>query len=523
MGRYLNQGNENFQKSVNSEIYIDKTGLIEYTNRVINTLQGYVCISRPRRFGKSMAANMLTAYYSRGCDSRELFNEFEISKSMDFEKYRNKYNTISLNMQEFLSRSNNIDELIDRVKKLVLRDIKKEYQEVDYFDDTDLIESIQDVYEEKKCPFIVIIDEWDCIFREFRQDKEAQEKYLDFLRDLLKDKACIHLAYLTGILPIKKYGTHSALNMFDEFSMLNPGPLASYVGFTEKEVEALCIQYKMDIEEVKTWYDGYSFSSEPSVYSPRSVVNSMLFGKIENYWNQTETFEALQAYIDMNFEGLKDDVLSMIAGESVPVNTGSFTNDMTTFRTEDDVLTLLIHLGYLAYDSDNKTVKIPNNEVRNEYVNSVSASDWGEVSKALKESADILQAIWQGRTKQVAEGIRQAHFETSHIQYNDENALSYTISLALYAARNFYTVHRELAGGKGFADLVFIPRKKFQEKPALVVELKWDKMVEGAINQIKKKEYCQSLEEYKGNILLVGVNYNKKTKVHECMIEEYEK
>lgn len=523
MGRYLNQGNENFQKSVNSEIYIDKTGLIKYTNRVINTLQGYVCISRPRRFGKSMAANMLTAYYSRGCDSRELFNEFEISKSMDFEKYRNKYNTISLNMQEFLSRSNNIDELIDRVKKLVLRDIKKEYPEVDYFDDTDLIESIQDVYEEKKCPFIVIIDEWDCIFREFRQDKEAQEKYLDFLRDLLKDKACIHLAYLTGILPIKKYGTHSALNMFDEFSMLNPGPLASYVGFTEEEVKTLCIQYKMDIEEVKTWYDGYSFPSEPSVYSPRSVVNSMLFGKIENYWNQTETFEALQAYIDMNFEGLKDDVLSMIAGECVPVNTGSFTNDMTTFRTEDDVLTLLIHLGYLAYDSDNKTVKIPNNEVRNEYVNSVSASDWGEVSKALKESADILQAIWQGRTKQVAEGIRQAHFETSHIQYNDENALSYTISLALYAARNFYTVHRELASGKGFADLVFIPRKKFQEKPALVVELKWDKMVEGAINQIKKKEYCQSLEEYKGNILLVGVNYNKKTKVHECMIEEYKK
>lgn len=197
----------------------------------------------------------------------------------------------------------------------------------------------------------------------------------------------------------------------------------------------------MDIEEVKTWYDGYSFPSEPSVYSPRSVVNSMLFGKIENYWNQTETFEALQAYIDMNFEGLKDDVLSVIAGECVPVNTGSFTNDMTTFRTEDDVLTLLIHLGYLAYDS----------------------------------------------------------------------------------ARNFYTVHRELAGGKGFADLVFIPRKKFQEKSALVVELKWDKMVEGAINQIKKKEYCQILEEYKGNILLVGVNYNKKTKVHECMIEEYKK
>ena len=523
MGRYLNQGNESFEKSVNSEIYIDKTGLIKYTNRVLNTLQGYVCISRPRRFGKSMAANMLTAYYSRGCDSGQLFAGFEIAESLDFEKYRNKYNTISLNMQEFLSRSSNVEELLSRVEKLVLRDLKKEYPDVDYFDETDLTGSMQDVYEEKKCPFIVIIDEWDCIFREFASNKEAQERYLDFLRNMLKDKAYIHLVYMTGILPIKKYGTHSALNMFDEFSMISPGPLASYVGFTEEEVEKLCRQYQMEIEEVKSWYDGYSFPAAPSVYSPRSVVNSMLFGKIENYWNQTETFEALQVYIDMNFAGLKDDVLSMIAGESVPVNTGSFINDMTTFRTEDDVLTLLIHLGYLAYDSETKTVKIPNNEVRSEYVNSVAASDWGEVSKALKDSADILNAIWQKRPEQVAEGIRLAHFETSHIQYNDENALSYTISLALYAARNFYTVHRELAGGKGFADLVFVPRKKFLDKPALVVELKWDQAAEGAISQMKKKEYCRSLEEYEGNILLVGVNYNKKTKAHECIIEEYHK
>ena len=521
MGRYLNPGMESFIKSVNSEIYVDKTGLIQYTNRVINTLQGYVCVSRPRRFGKSMAANMLTAYYSRGCDSRELFSKFEISESPDFEKYRNQYNTISLNMQEFLSRSDSVEALVDRVKKLVLRELKREYPDVDYFDDTDLVESMQDIYEMEKCPFVVIIDEWDCIFREFRQNKEAQEKYLDFLRDLLKDKACIHLAYMTGILPIKKYGTHSALNMFDEFSMINPGPLAPYVGFTEVEVECLCRKYGMDMDEVKAWYDGYSFPLSSSVYSPRSVVNSMLFGKIENYWNQTETFEALQVYIDMNFDGLKDDVLSMIAGESIPVNTGSFTNDMTTFRTEDDVLTLLIHLGYLAYDSENKTVKIPNNEVRNEYVNSVAASDWGEISIALKQSADTLNAIWQRRPQQVAEGIQMAHFETSHIQYNDENALSYTISLALYTARNFYTMHRELAGGKGLADIVFVPRKKFPDKPALVVELKWDKSADGAIHQIKNKEYCRSLDEYKGNALLVGVNYNKKTKVHECIIEVY--
>ena len=223
---------------------------------------------------------------------------------------------------------------------------------------------MQDIYTYTSCPFVLIIDEWDCIFREYKTDKQAQERYLDFLRNLIKDKAYIHLAYMTGILPIKKYGTHSALNMFDEFSMLDPGPLAAYVGFTEEEVQKLCERYQMDMTEVKSWYDGYSFEQEPSVYSPRSVVNCMRFRKIGNYWNQTETFEALQMYIDMNFDGLRDDVLSMLAGEHVPINTGSFTNDMTTFRTEDDVLTLLIHLGYLGYDAENRCIFIPNNEVR---------------------------------------------------------------------------------------------------------------------------------------------------------------
>ena len=523
MGIYLNPGNNKFKRAVNSDIYVDKTGLMKYTNSIVDTLQSCVCVSRPRRFGKSMAADMLTAYYSKGCDSRELFSSLEIAKDENFEEHLNKYDTIFLNMQEFLSRSSNVKELLERVEGKVIRELKKQYPDVELYDENDLAETMQDIFAESECPFIVIIDEWDCIFREFKHDKAAQEIYLDFLRDLLKDKEYIYLAYMTGILPIKKYGTHSALNMFDEFSMIDPGPLAEYVGFTEKEVEALCQKYQMDINEIKNWYDGYSFEEVESVYSPKSVVSCMRLGKLGNYWNQTETFEALQIYIDMNFEGLRDDILSMIAGETVPVNTRSFTNDMTTFRTEDDVLTLLIHLGYLGYRYADKTVFIPNEEIRSEYVSAIAVSDWGEVSKALKNSADTLQAIWQGREEQVAEGIRQAHFETSHLQYNDENALSYTISLALYAARNFYTVHRELSGGKGFADIVYVPRKRFLDKPALVVELKWDKNAEGAIQQIKEKEYCRSLEEYKGNLLLVGINYDKKTQVHTCKIEQYRK
>ena len=520
MGNYLNPDISTFARVVNSEIYVDKTGLIEYTNRSAKTLQSYICISRPRRFGKSIAANMLSAYYTCEYDSRELFSNLKIASSDSYEKHLNKYDVIFLNMQEFLSQSSNVEEMLSLLKKSVIWDLLDKYPDFRYFDETNLMRTLQDIYNKTKRPFVVIIDEWDCIFREYITDKKAQEKYLDFLRDLLKDKGYVALAYMTGILPIKKYGTHSALNMFDEFSMIDPGPLAEYVGFTEAEVRMLCEQYQMDMTEVKCWYDGYSFENEISIYSPRSVVSCMRFKKIGNYWNQTETFEALRIYIDMNFEGLKDDVLSMIAGNTVPVNIGNFSNDMSTFHFEDDVLTLLIHLGYVSYDYDSKTVKIPNEEVRAEYVNSVSASEWGEVSKSLKNSADTLEAIWQKRPKQVAEAISQAHFETSHIQYNDENALSYTISLALYAARNFYVIHRELAGGKGFADLVFIPRKKFPEKPAIVVELKWDKDVDGAIAQIKNKEYCRSLEEYRGNVLLVGVNYNRKTKVHECVIEE---
>ena len=522
MGVYFNPDHSNFQKIINSDIYVDKTGLLAYTNSVINTMQGYVCVSRPRRFGKSIAANMLAAYYSRGCDTREMFSGFEIAKEDSFEKHLNQYNTIFLNMQEFLSQSEDMDDMLKLIKKSVLWELLEEYPNLRYFNTKNLTRTMQDIYNNMKCPFIIIIDEWDCVFRENRMNREAQERYLDFLRDLMKDKGYIYLAYMTGILPIKKYGTHSALNMFDEFSMLEPGPLAPYVGFTADEVEKLCADYQISVDEVKSWYDGYTFD-DISVYSPRSVVNCMRLGKIGNYWNQTETFEALKSYIEMNFDGLRDDVLSMLAGETVPVNTGSFTNDMTTFRTEDDVFTLLVHLGYLTYDEKNKCVYIPNNEIRTEYVNVVSSSDWGEVTEALKNSADILRAIWDGKAELVARQIEKAHFETAHIQYNDENALSYTISLALYAARNYYHIYRELAGGKGFADLVFIPKTKFADKPAMVIELKWNRNAETAITQIKQKKYCECLKEYQGNLILVGLNYDKKTKEHNCIIEKFVK
>ena len=521
MGIYLNPSNDKFKEALNSEVYVDKSELIKYTNKVIHTTQKCLCVSRPRRFGKSITADMLAAYYSKGCDSIELFSGLRIAAEESFKKYISQYDTIFLNMQEFLSQSNNIGEVISLIKKSVLWELLEKYPSYRYFDTENLTRTMKDIYQNSKCPFIVIIDEWDCIFREYKEEKIAQEHYLDFLRDLLKDKGHIHLAYMTGILPIKKYGTHSALNMFDEYSMINPRQLADYVGFTEQEVSVLCQKYHMDLEEMKEWYDGYQFEGTKTIYNPRSVIAAATSGKFDTYWNQTETFEALRIYIDMNYENLKEDVLSMMAGEHILVNTRSFSNDMTTFQNKDDVLTLLVHLGYLGYNNMEGTVYIPNNEIKLEYSNAVSVSEWGEVSKALKNSSATLKAIWEKRANLVVQGIEQAHFETSHLQYNDENALSYTISLALYEARNFYSVYRELPGGKGFADMVFVPKKKFPDKPAIIVELKWDKDAKGAIKQIKEQNYCESLKEYYGNILLVGINYNKKTKVHSCIIEDF--
>lgn len=523
MGIYLNPGNLKFKRSVNSEIYVDKTELIQYTNKVIGTEQCYICMSRPRRFGKSMTANMLAAYYGRNEDSRELFSDFAIAQDPSFPMHLNQYEVLFLNMQEFLSRSDSVQEMLEQIRASVLWDLLDEYGEFRYYDSGNLNRTMEDIFQNTRIPFVVIIDEWDCIFREYKTDQEAQKQYLDFLRDMLKDKSYIALAYMTGILPIKKYGSHSALNMFSEFSMTNPRKLAEYVGFTEKEVWELCREYHMDMDEVKEWYDGYHFPYVGAIYNPRSVVEAMMSGMCDTYWNQTENFEALKLYIDMNFDGLKDDIIAMMNGKHVGVNTGSFTNDMATFHSKDDVLTLLIHLGYLAYSFQEKQVYIPNSEILNEYANAVRVSDWGEVSRALAVSRATLDAIWEGREEQVAKALAEAHLETSHLQYHDENALSYTISLALYVARNYYTVYRELPTGKGFADMVYLPRKAYADRPALVVELKWDQSAEGALAQIKRQEYSSSLKDYQGNILLVGVNYDRKTRVHTCVIEKAEK
>lgn len=519
VGIYLNPGAALFNSARASEIYVDKSALIGCLNKRFGTEQRYVCVSRPRRFGKTMAANMICAYYDRTV-ADDAFDGLAIAASPDFARYRGAADVLRINMQEFLSRTHDVEAMIDRLRRGVLFELLDEYSQVRYFDDTDMISSLQNVYAKTQRPFVIVIDEWDCIFREYPHNTDEQRKYLDFLRDWLKDKAFIGLVYMTGILPIKKYGTHSALNMFTEYSMENPRELAQFVGFTEDEVRALCEKYDMDFAECQAWYDGYVFKGIPHVYSPKSVVEAMLAGEFDSYWNNTETYEALKVYIELNQDGLRDAVVQLMAGAHLPIDTTTFQNDMTTFTSADDVMTLLVHLGYLGYNRTQGEVFIPNNEIRREYVTATKhGEEWQMISKHIQVSDELLKATLAGDAHRVAAGIEAAHLETSHIQYNDENALSYTLSLAFYSARRFYNIVREMPAGKGFADLVFLPRPQHAEKPALVIELKWDQKAETAIRQIKEKKYGEALRGYAGEILLVGISYDRKTRKHEAVIE----
>ena len=338
----------------------------------------------------------------------------------------------------------------------------------------------------------------------------------------MKDQSYVSLAYMTGILPIKKYGEHSALNMFTEISMTNARPVEEFTGFTEDEVRSLCEKYNMPFEETKRWYDGY-YVDGVSVYNPKSIVEAMLRGKFSNYWTQTETYEALKVYIQSNEHGVQDVILKLIAGETYEIDTTTFSNNMVTFATKDDVLTLLVHLGYLTYDSETKRISIPNYEVSMQFVSTIKVLGWNEVVKSLQVSDELLKATLTLNEEKVAELIEQAHQEnTSVLKYHDENSLSCVVSLAYYSARKYYIMHRETPAGKGFADLIFEPRMN-TDKPAFIVELKWWHSAEEALRQIKAKDYSDALKDYKGEILLVGVNYDRQTKKHSCRIERAEK
>lgn len=549
MGIYVNPSSRGYEMAINSEIYVDKTDLIRYTNSVINTNQRFICVSRPRRFGKTMTADMLAAYYDKEAYSRSLFIGKEIEKykiedgdNKIWDINLGKYDVIKIVMTDFIKTGYSVKKGLDLLKKRIIDELNEKYTDVRCNFEDDLAYSMSRFYDGYNNQCVIIIDEWDAVFREKKEDKAGQEEYLDFLRDWLKDRNYVALAYMTGILPIKKYGKHSALNMFQEFSMTEPKVLAPTMGFTDEEVRDICKHSGVNYELFREWYDGYRLSNmvssdmlekesvssekyrEYEIYSPYSVVNALMNKRFANYWNQTETYEALKPYIEWNFDGLQEDIALLMDGRRVKVNVDSYQNDMTSFNGKDDILAMLIHLGYLGYNHEVKEAFIPNKEVKSVFADSTRTGNWGSTFKALKNSQRLLEATISGDEETVATLIEEAHDKAGNRTYNSEAALSYAIQLAYYKAQDEYTLIPELDSGKGYVDLAYIPKNP--GRPAIIIELKYEKDVETAMSQIRKRNYPDRLKLYEGNMVLVAINYEKDIseesgtyKHHSCEIK----
>lgn len=537
MGTYLNPGNSGFERIVKGD-YVDKTGLIGIINKTIDTTENLTCISRPRRFGKSYAAQMLCAYYDNSCDSHELFEKYIISKDKSYEKHINMYHVISLDITGFISSAKrkqiplgDIPEIIDST---LLKEVKKIYPKFKKIND--LNECLLELVRQTGTKIVFVIDEWDSMIREAKEDEEAQERYLNLLRGWFKNNnftpEAVATAYMTGILPIKKDGSQSAISDFIEYSVLEPGEFAGYVGFTEDDVKRLCKDSPQNFEEMKSWYDGYTIGNKQSIYNPYSVMQALRTGKMKSYWKKTSAAETLIAYIDMDQDGLQRTIARLITGESVVVDTDSFQNDVETFTCKDDVLTLLTHLGYLTYEEESDSydddetvglVKIPNEEVRSEFDKILRKSKHRGLVELVKKSDRLLEDTLSGNGDAVAKAISDVHdSQYAPTFYNHEQSLRYVVKMAYISCVDQYDKVEELASGHGIADVVFLPKRR-SALPAMIVELKWNKTAEGAIAQIKKNNYPKAFERYGGKIILVGVNYDEKTKIHDCRIEEYKK
>ncbi len=531
MGVYINPGNSGFAE-INDSDYVDKTGLIELINQTVEKKNKLTCISRPRRFGKSYAAKMLTAYYDCSCDSHHLFDDKKISKTRDYQEYLNRYNVIYLDITSFISEAKAQNQSLRDVPVMIQTAIKRDMAEsgFDAIEEESLTEYlVRCVQKNAGRKFIFIIDEWDAMIREAKGNEAVQQSYLNLLRGWFKNAnftpKAVAAAYMTGILPIKKNGSQSAISDFREYSMIKPRKYGEFVGFTEAEVRGLCEEKGIDFGAMERWYDGYAFKDVGSIYNPNSVMQAIDNHDFDSYWTETSAAEGLLDYISRDYNGLTKTIAELIGGVDVKVCTTGFANDLTTFRGKDDILTLMVHLGYLAYDSVSKTVRIPNEEIKQEFQRSIREVKHPETIRRLTESDRLFADTIRKNQEAVAAQIEKVHAEeTAALHYNKEESLRSVIKLAYYTYRDYYIQFEELPAGEGYADILYLPRPD-SKWPPLVVELKWNGSAQGAIDQIRKKKYPSVLHNFGGPILLVGITYDKDAdageKKHTCKIIEY--
>ncbi len=547
MGNILNPDNTDFVMVANptqDEIYVDKTDFISEMNKRLRQQSRFICFTRPRRFGKTITAQMISAYYSKGCDSKELFDRFKISSEPSYTEHLNKYNVIYIDMngiyEEFL-RSKNKETIQDIVDYLLYKTVKELRSEKIFLDiisndpdldDDNLPQIISEINAQTGEQFVFIMDEWDLIYREYGDNEILQKKFIDLLRGLFKNTYCqkaFALVYLTGILPIKKYNSESALNNFREYNMLRPKPYEKFFGFTEEETEQIAKDHNNlpPFSELKQWYDGYNLNGT-SILNPNSVACAIKDEECQSYWTNTAAFTPLMSLIEMNLDGFKEDLLKLLAGEKVTFSATTFQNDMVNICNKNDAFSLLVCLGYLAcikkpFSNLDLLAYIPNQEISSVLRDLITNQNWFPQIELVRRSEELYKATIAKDGNRVAQIIDDIHNgpHVSALTYNSEAALSYCVLFGYsWTLLNTYNTFRELDSGKGFVDIAYVPLDS--RNPVLIIELKYDVSTEAALDQIRNKNYAKDLASRYPNVLLVAINYDSKTKEHGCAIETYE-
>lgn len=527
MGHYVNPGNDYIASIVKRKPFVDKSDMIADLNNLFGPDdRGRVCVSRPRRFGKTLAANMISAYYSCGCDSRAIFEGLKLSKIQGWDAHLNSCNVIWVDVSEFYCGLGNGENFVCALKSALLKELACEFPNVGITAEDDFFDGLRRAYESDRRPFVVILDEYDALLR-YSVGKESFDEYLNFLNVLFKGMAMskiVQLAYITGIIPIIRNSFQSKLNNFREFTMVSPGRFARYMGFTRDEVKAVCDECGIDFAMCLDWYDGYKLNDEVDVSSPYSVTLAASEKCFESHWSATGSYYCLKDYISMDFDGIRADVIRFMNGEQLDIDISTYQNSLSDFNDKDEIFTYLVHLGYLAYNSQTHKAYIPNKEVMGEWKNSLKDNrKFSAIIDFIDNSRNLLSATIDKDAQAVAEALDYAHQEvTSSLSYNNEQSLQSAITLAYFYAKANYTVLKEMPTGRGYADVAFIPIVPSSEYPAIIIELKWNKTAKSALAQIRAKRYADALSHYKGKLILAAVTYDVKTKQHTCEFSEQE-
>ena len=535
MGIYVNSKNAYalYKKETAKPYFVDKTVLLKELFPLVEEGSHYLCITRPRRFGKTVMANMVASFFSKGHRANDVFQNLQIYQDKDYEKYLNKYTVIHIMFNDLPRNCNSYKQYIDRIEETLIRDLKKEYPDMPIDDQNAVWDTLLEIYAEKQDINIVFVfDEWDFIFHQKFVTEDDKLSYLQFLRNLLKDRPYIALVYMTGILPIAKYSSGSELNMFAEFTMTTEQRFSEYFGFTDEEVDVLYLRYiencastkMVTRDDLREWYDGYHTRKGERLYNPRSIVLSLSNNNTGNYWTSSGPYDEIFYYIENNIADVREDLALMVSGIPVPAKIQEYAATSMNLQTRDEIFSAMVVYGFLTYE--NGKVMIPNKELMNKFADMLKKeASLGYVHRLAKESDRMLRATLAGDTETMAEILELAYdTEIPLLSYNDETELTAVVNLVYLSARDNYRVEREDKSGVGYVDFIFYPVNR--DADGIILELKVDHSPDEAIRQIKDKKYILRFtgklgEERKcaGRILAVGISYNKKQKKHACKVE----